>query len=585
MVWAVCRRVLRNEADAEDAFQATFLVLVRKAACIVPRAMVGNWLYGVAHNTALKAKAMNRKRREKERQAGTMPRPDGADEGLQKLRARLDVELSRLPDKYRAPVVLCDLEGKTRKEAARQLGWAEGTVAGRLARARAMLAGRLSGHGPVLSGGALAAALAQDAAGASLPAPLVISTIRATALFATHQALTTGALPAKVVALTEGVLKTMFLTKLKTVTTVLLAVALGSTLATAVGLRAMAAGRDGQPAPGNPQATVPAGESPGDEADDKNAKPQGGPPSSDVWKEQAAFDLGGKGASAFSLAVSPDGHFLAVGQEGKVRLWEITTSRELATLEQEGTIWSVAFSPDGTLLATGSKLGTAKIWDVGNLRERAALDGHTNNVNSVAFSPDGKTLATGSFDKTVRLWDVATGKELRQLPGPQDAVTSVAIAPDGKTLAAAESMARTIRCWDLTTGKELRTLTGHTDLVWCLAFSPDGKTLASGSRDCTVRLWDTATGNERGVLKWHVSQVNAVAFSPDGKTLVSAGGTNDNTVEIWDVAAQKELATLKDHTETVWSVAFARQAKVFATGGNDGVVRVWRVEKRPAEKK
>src|SRR5262245_35360990 len=170
MVLGVCRRVLKNQADAEDAFQATFLVLVRKATSVVPRALVGNWLYGVAHNTALKAKAMNTKRRAREREAGGMPRREAPEEVWQQLQALLDEELSRLPDKYRVPIVLCDLEGKPLKEAARQLGWPHGTVASRLARGRTMLAKRLARHGLTLSAGALAAALSQGAAPAGVPA-------------------------------------------------------------------------------------------------------------------------------------------------------------------------------------------------------------------------------------------------------------------------------------------------------------------------------------------------------------------------------------------------------------------------------
>src|SRR6266567_8849302 len=154
MVWGVCRRVLRNHHDAEDAFQATFLVLVRKAASIASRELVANWLYGVAHQTALKARATVAKRRTRERQVTDMPEPAVSQQDQWRdLQPVLDEELSRLPDKYRGVIVLCDLEGKTRKEVAGQLGCPEGTVASRLARARIMLAKRFTQRGVALSGG------------------------------------------------------------------------------------------------------------------------------------------------------------------------------------------------------------------------------------------------------------------------------------------------------------------------------------------------------------------------------------------------------------------------------------------------
>src|SRR4051812_37181064 len=140
MVLGVCRRILHNEADAQDAFQATFLVLVRKAASIRPRGMVSNWLFGVARNTAVKAKTMIHQRRTKEKEAGTLQKPPAADGGWGQVQELLDEELGRLPDKYRVPILLCDLEGKTAKEAARHLGWPQGTVSTRLAQGRRMLA-------------------------------------------------------------------------------------------------------------------------------------------------------------------------------------------------------------------------------------------------------------------------------------------------------------------------------------------------------------------------------------------------------------------------------------------------------------
>ena len=224
MVWGVCGRVLRNHHDAEDAFQATFLVLVRKAAAVVPREKVANWLYGVAHQTALKASATTAKRRARERQVTEMPEPAGTEQALwHDLQPLLDQELSRLPDKYRIAIVRCDLEGKTRKEAARQLGVPEGTLAARLARGRVRLAKRLVRHGLGMSGATLAVVLAQNIASAGVPTSVESSTVNAASLFAAGKVATAGLIPAKVVALAEGVIKAMFLTKLKIIAAVLFA--------------------------------------------------------------------------------------------------------------------------------------------------------------------------------------------------------------------------------------------------------------------------------------------------------------------------------------------------------------------------
>jgi RNA polymerase sigma factor (sigma-70 family) len=228
MVWGVCRRVVSRYQDAEDAFQATFLVLVRKASSVVPREMVANWLYGVAHRTALKARALAARRGARERQVTAMPETGTGENRIRDdLNGLLDQELSRLPDKYRAVIVLCDLQGKTRKEAARHVNAPEGTVASRLNTARAMLAKRLARHGLTLSGAALAAALAQSAS-AGVPGAAAASTIRAAALFAAGQTAAVGVISTQAVLLAEGVIKAMLLTKLKiAVATLALVAALG----------------------------------------------------------------------------------------------------------------------------------------------------------------------------------------------------------------------------------------------------------------------------------------------------------------------------------------------------------------------
>src|SRR5260370_5200988 len=188
MVLAVCRRVLHHDQDAEDAFQATFLVLVRKAATIWPRHMLPNWLLGVAYRTALAAKTAAAGRRLRERQANPMISTDApVNELWRDLRPILDEELSHLPSKYRVPIVLCDLEGKSRQEAARQLGWLPGTLSGRLARARAMLAKRLTRRGLTVSGGVLAGALAQNLPSASAPPSLLAGPVKSSLLMPAGQ--------------------------------------------------------------------------------------------------------------------------------------------------------------------------------------------------------------------------------------------------------------------------------------------------------------------------------------------------------------------------------------------------------------
>ena len=248
MVLGVCRRVLGNPHDAEDAFQATFLVLARKAASVRPQEAVGNWLYGVAYRTALKARALTARQSARERELREVPRPEAPGDGpWQELLPLLDRELSRLPDKYRVPVVLCDLEGKGRAEAARQLGWPEGTLSGRLARARALLAKRLARYSTALSAGAVAT-LCEAAPSSGVPTRLVVAAVQAV----TGPGETTGV----VAALARGVVRAMFLTKLKLATAVLLGACAAACALTQFAYHALAAGQ----AEATPDAAVaPAG--------------------------------------------------------------------------------------------------------------------------------------------------------------------------------------------------------------------------------------------------------------------------------------------------------------------------------------
>jgi RNA polymerase sigma-70 factor (ECF subfamily) len=224
MVLGVCRRILSNVHDAEDAFQAAFLVLIRKGPSLQPRQTLGNWLYGVAYHAALKARAARWKRRAKERQAAAMNRSEAAREEIAgDLLPLLDQELNRLPDKYREAVVLCELEGKTREEAARRLGLPVGTLSGRLTTARRILARRLTRRGVTLSSAALATVLAPSVVSASVPPALLGSTLKAAAAVAAGQA-AISVVSTEVAALTHGMLKSMLLAKLKLTATLLVTV-------------------------------------------------------------------------------------------------------------------------------------------------------------------------------------------------------------------------------------------------------------------------------------------------------------------------------------------------------------------------
>jgi RNA polymerase sigma factor (sigma-70 family) len=566
MVLGVCRRVLGHAQDAEDAFQATFLVLARKATAIGQRDLLGNWLYGAAYRAALEAKAT--RRRVKERQVRDMPAPEAAadTDDWRELRPVLDRELGRLPEKYRVPVVLCELEGRTRRDVARQLGIPTGTLSGRLTTARRLLAGRLARLGFALPVGALAAALSPGAASARVPAPLVGSTVKAATLVAAGQAVPAGLIPARVAALTEGVIRAMLWTKLMIAAVVLLAAGiLAGGVATLVP-PAPAAGRAELRQEGTSQPAV-----------QEAAEPQGGV----RWKERLAVTAPETDKQTFSVAISPDGKHLAVGYERGAKVVDATTGQEVTNLPN-GQPMAIAFSPDGKTIAQAHLAGggLVSLADAASGQAQATLEAGTKNVGSVAFAPDGKTLATAG--DSVRLWDLATNKELRQFPsdGPRaHGVYSVAFSPDGTKLASAEGSDKTVKVWDVTTGKELATFKGHTEYAIAVAFSPDGRTVASGGGEGVIRLWDLETGKERANFKGTTAGFHSLAFSPDGKTLASAGHGGDRTVRLWDPATGKEIATLTAHTAMLRSLAFSRDGKTLVTAGDDAV-RVWEMEKK-----
>ena len=274
------------------------------------------------------------------------------------------------------------------------------------------------------------------------------------------------------------------------------------------------------------------------------------------------------------VAYSPDGTRVASASfDRTVKVWNTATMQETLTLKgHTDAVSKVAFSPDGQRLASASGDETVKVWDAATGQESLTLKGHTTAVWSVAFSPDGMRLASGDFDGTVRVWDAMAGKSAHTLLGHTDRVYGVAFSPDGKRLASA-SWDSTVKVWDAT-GLELLVLQGHTGRVWCVTFSPDGTQLASGG-DKTAKIWDAVTGQETLTLNATHYTVTDVAFSPDGTRLATA--SDDKMVKIWDVATGQERKTLKGHTGYVQSVAFNPDGTQLVSASADQTVRIWDV--------
>jgi WD40 repeat protein len=275
-----------------------------------------------------------------------------------------------------------------------------------------------------------------------------------------------------------------------------------------------------------------------------------------------------------SVAFSPDGKLLATGDtNGQLCLWQVADGKQLLTCEAHDS-WTlaVAFSPNGQILASGSIDLTVKLLDTRTGQCLKTLQGHIAYVDSVAFSPDGQTIASGSWDHTIRLWDIYTGQCLKIFQGHDNHVHSVVFSLDGQTLASG-SLDCTVRLWDVQTGECIKTLQGHTSRVWSVTCSPQGKILASGSDDCTVKLWDIHTGKCLKTFQGHTDSVKSVAFSPQGETLASA--SVDKTIKLWEVSTAQCRQTLQGHSNQIWSITFNPVGHTLASGGEEQAVKLW----------
>jgi RNA polymerase sigma factor (sigma-70 family) len=572
MVLSVCRSVLRNRQDAEDAFQATFLVLAKKAASVRRWEAVASWLHGVAYRVALRARAaLARRQAHEARAASPEPAPLADDLSWGEVRATLHAELAALPQRFREPLVLCYLQGLTHDEAARRLGWPDSTVKGRLQRGRALLRARLERRGLGLGAALGAAALAGPALASPLPRTLTAAAVRA--------ALSLPGAAARVPALARGVLGHCALLKFGPV-----AAALLLTLALVAGSLPRQAPAGGRPAPD-------AGPAPVDPAPAADPADRHGDPLPDGAVARLGTLRFNHGEGLRSLHFSPDSKTILSEGDGSLRLWDAATGKELKHFTTALKSFDVQahLTPDGkTLVALdqGSH-DTLHFWDLAQGKETRAIKlPQRRNFQSVylrnALAPDGRLCALNTREE-VRVFEVETGKELCRLAEKVKEGRAVAFAgPDRLVTAERKGL---VKVWEARTGKLVRQLAlgGPAELLAASADgrrlaalkrqyvpfkAPDGRVLSVHDHD-VIQVWDLATGTKARELAsrsrvWHLQ----LRFAPDGKLLFAAGideeGGDGWALAVWDADTGRRVRELRSSGGR--ALAVSRDGSRLATG-------------------
>jgi WD40 repeat protein/tRNA A-37 threonylcarbamoyl transferase component Bud32 len=286
--------------------------------------------------------------------------------------------------------------------------------------------------------------------------------------------------------------------------------------------------------------------------------------------------LSGHSDRVNSVAISPNGETLVSGSwDDTINIWHLKMGKLKTTITGHSNgVNSVAISPDGETLVSGSWDKTIKIWHLKTGKLKTTITGHSSWVRAVAISPDGETLVSGSWDKTIKIWHLKTGKLKTTITGHSNRVNSVAISPDGETLVSGSSD-KSIKIWHLKTGELKTTLTGHSELVYSVAISPDGETLVSGSEDKTIKIWHLKAGELKSTLTGHSSWVTSVAISPDGETLIS--GSSDKTIKIWHLKTGQLKTNLTGHSNGVISVTISPDGETLVSGSRDKTIKIWRM--------
>jgi RNA polymerase sigma factor (sigma-70 family) len=559
MVLRLCRRLLVDDQEADDAFQATFLVLARKIPNLAEHASVAPWLYGVAYRIACRARSAGVRRRvlDWEPVDQTNPGPP-AEASWREVCGALDEELQQLPDRQRAPLILCYLQGRTRDEAAQQLGWSLGTLKRRLEEGREALRGKLLRRGLQLA--TLLAVL--EVTANPLPAALLSRTTQTACRFAAGKTMAAAALSARAMGLAEDALTATMCRPGKILVAV--ALALGVLGSAAVWKTAGSAAVPGAGGADTPVACAEVVQQPAKAA---------GRPEKDVHGDplpQGAMARLGTirwrhGSALHDFAFSPDSQLLVTAAWPGVCLREAATGKELAWFPEvyADRSGAIAFLPDGKSFAVvGGQDGEIVFIDVATRKvtRQFNIQRHGFSAGGIALSADGQLLATGQRDTGIfRVWDMATGKERLQLPvedadryggdGRRDFlyIDAIRFSADSKVLVAAPAAElvrpmepRFLYRGEVANGVKLRkvALEAPDGFSSRLALAPDGSSVAGGDKEGTVRLLDTATGKERRRFQGGSGAIAAVTFSPDGKVLIAQGR---QSVYFWDLASAKEI--------------------------------------------